>query len=34
MKKNLSLYILEYCDIKDLISREQYYMDLLTPQYP
>ena len=33
MKKNLSLYILEYCDIKDLISREQYYIDLLTPPY-
>lgn len=28
-----SLYILEYCDIKDLIEREQYYIDLLTPQY-
>jgi group I intron endonuclease len=30
---NFSLYILEYCDIKDLISREQYYIDLLTPPY-
>jgi group I intron endonuclease len=28
-----SLYILEYCDIKDLIKREQYYIDLLTPPY-
>lgn len=28
-----SLYILEYCNIKDLIEREQYYIDLLTPQY-
>ncbi len=28
-----SLYILEYCDIKDLIEREQYYINLLTPQY-
>jgi group I intron endonuclease len=28
-----SLYILEYCDIKDLIEREQYYIDLLIPQY-
>jgi group I intron endonuclease len=30
---NFSLYILEYCEIKDLISREQYYIDLLTPPY-
>lgn len=31
--ENFSLYILEYCDIKDLITREQYYIDTLTPQY-
>jgi hypothetical protein len=30
---NFSLYILEYCDIKDLILRKQYYIDLLTPPY-
>jgi len=30
---NFSLYVLEYCDIKDLILREQYYIDLLTPPY-
>lgn len=30
---NFSLYILEYCDIKELILREQYYIDLLTPPY-
>jgi group I intron endonuclease len=30
---NFSLYVLEYCEIKDLISREQYYIDLLTPPY-
>jgi len=28
-----SLYILEYCDKKDLIQREQYYFDLLNPEY-
>jgi len=28
-----TLYILEYCNIKDLIEREQYYLDLLTPPY-
>jgi group I intron endonuclease len=27
------LEILEYCDPKDVISREQYYLDLLKPQY-
>jgi hypothetical protein len=30
---NFSLEILEYCDKKDLISREQYYLDLLKPEY-
>jgi len=25
------LEILEYCDSKDLIKREQYYIDLLNP---
>ena len=25
--------ILEYCDSKDLIKREQYYIDLLNPEY-
>jgi group I intron endonuclease len=30
---NFSLYILEYYEIKDLILREQYYIDLLTPPY-
>src|SRR5690242_20188652 len=25
--------ILEYCDSKDLINREQYYIDLLKPEY-
>ena len=28
-----SLYILEHCDEKDLIQREQYYFDLLKPTY-
>jgi group I intron endonuclease len=27
------LEILEYCDSKDLIKREQYYIDLLKPEY-
>lgn len=27
------LDILEYCDIKDVIKREQYYMDTLKPEY-
>ena len=27
------LEILEYCDSKDLIKREQYYIDLLNPEY-
>jgi len=30
---SFSLYILEYCEIENLISREQYYLDLLAPQY-
>ena len=30
---NFSLEILEYCDIKDIISREQYFLDLLNPEY-
>jgi len=28
-----TLKILEYCDSKDLIKREQYYIDLLKPEY-
>lgn len=30
---NFSLEILEYCEPSDVISREQYYMDLLKPEY-
>jgi hypothetical protein len=30
---NFNLEILEYCDKKSLISREQYYIDLLKPKY-
>lgn len=30
---SFSLYILEYCDKKDTIKREQYYFDLLKPSY-
>jgi group I intron endonuclease len=30
---NFSLEILEYCDIADLIKREQYYLDKLSPKY-
>ena len=30
---NFSLEILEYCDIKGAIEREQYYIDNLNPQY-
>jgi group I intron endonuclease len=30
---NFSLTILEYCDLSDLSNREQYYFDLLIPQY-
>lgn len=31
--ENFSLYILEYTDVKNLIEREQYYIDMLSPQY-
>ena len=30
---NFSLEILEYCDVSKLIEREQYYFDLLEPDY-
>jgi group I intron endonuclease len=30
---NFSLDILEYCDPSSCISREQYYIDILKPQY-
>jgi len=30
---NFSLEILEYCDIEVLLEREQYYYDLLNPEY-
>ncbi len=30
---NFDLEILEYCDTKDLVKREQYYIDLLNPEY-
>jgi group I intron endonuclease len=30
---NFSLYILEYCEFKLLRKREQYYIDLLKPEY-
>jgi group I intron endonuclease len=30
---NFNLEILEYCDSKNLIVREQYYIDLLKPEY-
>lgn len=30
---NFKLEILEYCEAKDTISREQYYLDLLKPEY-
>jgi group I intron endonuclease len=30
---NFSLEILEYCDVSEVISREQYYLDLLNPDY-
>jgi len=30
---SFSLYILKYCDEKDLIQQEQYYLDLLKPEY-
>lgn len=28
-----SVEILEYCDPSDILKREQYYLDLLKPQY-
>src|ERR1700722_5372214 len=31
--KNFSLDILEYCEPNALFSREQYYIDLLKPEY-
>lgn len=31
--ENFSIDILEYCDISSLIEREQYYIDLLEPEY-
>lgn len=31
--KNFSLYILEYCESNVLIKKEQYYIDLLKPDY-
>lgn len=30
---NFILEILEYCDKFDLLNREQYYMNLLKPEY-
>jgi group I intron endonuclease len=30
---NFELAILEYCDSEDLIKKEQYYIDLLKPNY-
>jgi group I intron endonuclease len=30
---NFSLDILEYCDIDVLIEKEQYYLDILKPEY-
>lgn len=30
---NFSLEILEFCNVKDTILREQYYLDLLKPEY-
>jgi len=30
---NFSLEILEYCNFKDLLEREQYFLDLLKPEY-
>jgi len=31
--KNFSLEILEYCTIENLMEREQFYLDLLIPEY-
>lgn len=30
---NFKLEILEYCDVPNVIEREQYYLDLLNPEY-
>lgn len=30
---NFSLEILEYCNLEDLLKREQYYLDTLKPEY-
>ena len=30
---SFSLYILEYCDKNNVVKREQYYIDLLNPEY-
>src|SRR6266566_2353132 len=30
---DFNLYILEYCDLDILIKREQYFLDLLKPEY-
>ena len=30
---SFSLYILEYCDPNQVLKREQYYFDLLKPEY-
>jgi len=31
--ESFSLHILEYCKVEDLIVREQYYLDILQPEY-
>lgn len=31
--ESFSLHILEYCKVEDLIQREQYYLDILQPEY-
>jgi len=31
--EKFSLYILKFCEVKDLILREQYYFDILSPKY-
>jgi group I intron endonuclease len=30
---NFTLEIIEYCDRKDVLVREQYYLDLCKPEY-
>ena len=30
---NFNLEILEYCDVKILLEREQYYFNILNPEY-